>query len=245
MKPSVSETAPASPATGASAFSRPVLCAVLDVSAFHDAPRQTAQALFAAGVDWIQIRDRSATGEQLEATAAGVAAARDAAQKAEREGAAAAPRVFVNKRADIAWATGADGVHLGGDALSVKHAGQLLPGALLLGASFHSENEISEALGGRTASDSPLHYGHLAPIWDPRSKPAERPALGLDRLATAAALGLPLIAQGGLDAERAGQAISAGAAGIAVTGLLTLAADPPAVARDLRAALDRAAPQDG
>lgn len=220
---------------------RPVLCAVLDIPAFRDAPERVARALYEAGVDWIQIRDRSAAGEELAATAAGVVAARDALRGTTE----LAPRVVVNKRADVAWATGADGVHLGGDALSPAHAARLFPNRVLLGASFHSENEISRALELGSGGGTELTYGHLAPIWDPRSKPAERPALGLDRLAAAARLGLPLIAQGGLDAERAGQAISAGAAGVAVTGLLTLAKDPHAAAQALRAALDRAAPHAG
>lgn len=209
-------------------FEHPVLCAVLDVAALGDAPGLFAGDLFRAGVNWIQLRDRAVPAETLVRVAAELVAARDAAS-----------RVLINKRVDVAIATGADGVHLGGDALTPAHAAEVLPETAMLGASFHREEEILRAL------DTGLAYGHLAPIWDPRSKPAERPALGIRRLGAAAALGLPLLAQGGLDVSRAAEAISVGAAGIAVTGLLTQAADPIGATRALREALDRAAVQAG
>ena len=209
-------------------FARPVLCAVLDVAALGHAPGIFARDLFKAGVDWIQLRDRAVSAETLARAAAELVAARDTTS-----------RVLINKRVDVAIVTGADGVHLGGDALAPAHAAEVMPKTALLGASFHTEEEI---LG---AFDTGLAYGHLAPIWDPRSKPAERPALGTRRLGAAAAIGLPLIAQGGLDAERGAEAISVGAAGIAVTGLLTQAVDPIGAARALREALDRADVQAG
>ena len=82
-------------------------------------------------------------------------------------------------------------------------------------------------------------YAHLAPIWDPLSKPASRPPLGLDELERACIAGLPILAQGGLDADRAALAVAAGAAGIAVTGQVVQNADPADPVRRLRRALDR------
>jgi len=60
-------------------------------------------------------------------------------------------------------------------------------------------------------------------------------------LEQACAAGIAVLAQGGLDADRAVQAVAAGAAGIAVTGRLSQAEDPAAVARRLREALDSTA----
>lgn len=224
------------PERTSSHFGRPLLCAVLDVAALGDAPGVRAEALFRAGVDWIQLRDRAVPAETLARTADALLAARNSNINSNPN---KAGRILINKRVDVALATGADGVHLGGDAMSPARAAELLPATALIGASFHSEGEIRQSL------DAGLAYGHFAPIWDPRSKPAERPALGTDRLRTAAALGLPLIAQGGLDAARASEAIEAGAAGVAVTGLLTQSADPTGTAQALREALDRALVQDG
>ncbi len=209
----------------------PILCAVLDGDALSRDPHGFAAALFAAGVDWIQLRDRRREANALLALAQALVAARDAAPRA-------GARVIVNRRVDVALAAGADGVHLGFDALDARSADALAPGALSLGVSLHGLAEL-EALG---AADGPVAYAHLAPIWSPRSKPAERPALGIGTLREAAGIaaraGLALLAQGGLDPARAAEAVAAGAAGIAVTGDVSQAGDPAAAVRALRRALD-------
>ena len=223
---------------------RPILCAVLDGDALARDPRGRAAALFEAGVDWIQLRDRTCEAATLLALARSLVAARDAAHRLASEpgatqgDAARAPRVIVNKRADVALAAGADGVHLGLDALDSRTLDALASGRLVFGASIHSVAELEARLG----AGEPLAYVHLAPIWTPRSKPAERPELGIEVLARAvrraAEAGVPLLAQGGLDAQRAGAAVAAGAAGIAVTGDIGGARDPASAARALRRALD-------
>ncbi len=206
----------------------PILCAVLDGSALGADAGRFAEALFAAGVDWIQLRDRVLDDEPLYRLARALAlAAHDQPGRRVR-------RVLVNRRADIALAARADGVHLGFDAIDSKSARALLGEDAWIGASLHSPDEIEAAAG------SCLSYAHLAPIWDPISKSASRPALGLEALGRATAFGLPVLAQGGLDAARARLAIETGAAGIAVTGLLSQAADPAAIAAELRREIDRA-----
>ena len=52
------------------------------------------------------------------------------------------------------------------------------------------------------------------------------------------ARGLPVLAQGGVDAERVAPLLAAGAAGVAVTGAILMAQDPGAATAALRAALD-------
>jgi thiamine-phosphate pyrophosphorylase len=145
-------------------------------------------------------------------------------------------KILVNRRVDVALALAADGVHLGREAMPVCDARRLLAADRLVGVSTHSPDEVAAAaLAGAS-------YTQLAPIFDPRSKPRERPALGLGALALAAAHGLPLLAQGGIDAARCREVIEAGAAGVAVTGDILMCDDPGAAAARLRAALDQAAP---
>ena len=151
-----------------------------------------------------------------------------------------AARVLVNRRIDVALAAGADGVHLGFDALAVEDARELLPATAWIGRSLHSVSEIEQETAQTARSPRGIDYAHLAPIWDPLSKPATRPSLGPAALRAACAHGLPVIAQGGLDPERARVAIDAGAAGIAVTGSVTRAKDPERTIRALRDALDGA-----
>lgn len=223
---------------------RPILCAVLDGDALSRDPRGLAAALFEAGVDWIQLRDRTCEAATLLGLARALVAARDAVHRpacvpgASPDAATRRPKVIVNKRADVALAAGADGVHLGLDALDPCTLDALAPGRLMIGASLHALAELE----ARLRAGEPLAYAHLAPIWTPRSKPAERPELGIEVLACAARraaeAGVPLLAQGGLDAQRATAAVAAGAAGIAVTGDIGGARDPAAAARALRRALD-------
>ena len=181
----------------------------------------------AGGVDWIQLRERDLDGRALcELADRVVAAARRAA------GAAGRPvRVLINRRADVALATGADGVHLGWNALPVAAARALLGAGAIVGVAAHTPEEL------RAAATSGADYATLAPICRPLSKPAARAPLGIAAIEKCAG-DLPVLAQGGIDASNAAQAIRAGAAGVAVTGAILSARDPRAAAAALRAALD-------
>lgn len=216
----------------------PILCAVLDGAALASDPRDRALALFGAGVDWIQLRDRALETDALLRLARALVEARDA-----RGGASENRRVLVNRRVDVALSSKADGAHLGFDALDPSAVATLLPQDALIGASVHSIHEI-QALAKRKL-DHRVLYAHLAPIWDPLSKPASRPALGTDLLSEACGLGLPVLAQGGIDPQRASLAIRAGAAGIAVTGILGQSENQISAARQLRTALDGQIPSRG
>ena len=142
--------------------------------------------------------------------------------------------MIVNRRLDLALAIGADGAHLGFDAPSLADARELLGPRALLGVSCHAPEEVARA------REAGADYAHLAPVFDPLSKAAERPALGLAKLADGCASGIPVLAQGGIEREHAPEAIRAGAAGIAVIGAILGAEDPGRAAAELRAALDRA-----
>ncbi len=209
---------------------RPILCAVLDGEALAEDPHTRALAIFDAGVDWIQLRDRSVEDRTLWQIGCALLAARDECNRSD--GARAKRRVIVNRRVDLVRATGADGAHLGFDALPPETSRFFVGPEALLGASLHSVAEVEAALHGG------VDYAHLAPIWDPLSKPATRPALGVERLVEACESSLPIFAQGGVDAERAGEAIAAGAAGVAVTGILQSEGDLDDAIRPLRRALD-------
>lgn len=231
-----------------SRIQRPILCAVLDGASLGPTPERVARLLFSAGVDWIQLRDRELESGALHAVAVAlVCAARGIRQGREnaegQDEGFDAPRVLINRRVDIALAAGADGVHLGFDAIDAPSARELLGGDALIGASFHSGSEVERVMS--TPRGRALSYAHLAPIWDPNSKPATRPPLGPEALSRAVAFGLPLLAQGGVDAKRSAAAIRAGATGIAVTGPLSTAKDPGVIAERLRECLDQASTPKG
>ncbi len=197
-----------------------MLCLVVDRACDRHPLTRAVRAAVDAGVDWLQLRDRELEGA---AWLAWAETPRDAAPGA---------RLIVNRRVDVALALGADGVHLGFDALSPADAAGLLPPGSEIGVSTHSADEVGRA---RSAGAT---YAHLAPIWSPISKSGARPALGTEQLRRACGHGLAVLAQGGVTAERCRSAIEAGAAGVAVTGDILLADDPGQAAAELRAALD-------
>lgn len=184
------------------------------------------EAAVAAGVDWIQIRERELPGAALVDFAAAVAAA---AQRGARQSRRPV-KVLVNRRADVALAIGADGVHLGFDAMDVDAARRVLGEDALVGVSTHSVAEAHEAVAAS--------YVHLAPIFAPLSKASSRPAIGLAAVTDAASRGVPVLAQGGVDADNAASLCDAGARGVAVTGAILMRADPAVAAAVLRRALD-------
>ena len=170
----------------------------------------------------MQVRERALDGAALLALVDEVCAAVHGVRGRNAE-------VIVNRFVDVALASAADGVHLGFDAISAVEARALLGASAPIGVSCHAPDELGAAAGAS--------YAHLAPIFDPISKPATRKALGTGVLRKAS--GLPVIAQGGVRAGNAGACREAGAAGVAVTGEILRADDPAAAARALREALDR------
>lgn len=133
----------------------------------------------------------------------------------------------VNDDVEAALELAADGVHLGRDDPGAEAARRH---GLLLGRSVAG---LDEALAMAAGAD----YLGAGPVWDTPSKTDADPPIGLDGLhAICAAVELPVIAIGGIDARNAGDCIRAGAAGVAV---IRAATDP-----ELRRAVD-AAGRDG
>jgi thiamine-phosphate pyrophosphorylase len=130
----------------------------------------------------------------------------------------------VNDDVEAALMLGADGVHLGRSDQGAERAKEQ---GLLLGLSATS---LEEARAVAADAD----YVGAGPVWSTPSKPdADRP-IGLDGLREiCAAVDVPVVAIGGVDASNAADCIRAGAAGVAVIRAARAAAA-------LRAAIDEA-----
>ena len=133
--------------------------------------------------------------------------------------------VLVNDRADIAALSGADGVHVGQDDLTVEAVRGILGPDAIVGLSTHDAPQIDEALKG-TAS-----YIAVGPVFASATKPAAGAERGVDLVRYAAGRGKPVVAIGGITAERARAVIDAGASSIAVVSDLLVSADPESRAR--------------
>ena len=136
------------------------------------------------------------------------------------------PATFVvNDDVEAALRLEADGVHLGRDDHGAERAHEA---GLLLGL---SASTTDEAKAGERAGAAYLGAG---PVWATPSKPDADPPIGLEGLREiCAAVGIPVVAIGGVDASNAAACIHAGAAGVAV---IRAAKDAAA----LRAAIDEA-----
>ena len=143
--------------------------------------------------------------------------------------------LIVNDRIDIAYAIGADGVHLGQSDPSVSTARELLGPAATIGVSVST---VSEA---RLAAISGADYLGVGAVYGTDSKPDAETAeagLGVDELAKIVdAVTIPVVAIGGVTPENAGGPIQAGATGVAVISAITAADDPETAARGLREAV--------
>lgn len=200
----------------------PRLVLVLDpdrVPAGSDLPGLAARAV-AGGVDGVILRAR---GESL-------AALPDlAASLQDRIGPSA--MLLVNGDPETAIRLGL-GVHLPEHGASAAEMRARLGPHAPLGRSVHSAAAAADSAGADY-----LLAGHVFPS---NSHPGQ-PPLGLRGFAAiAAAAPCPVLAIGGITADRVAEAAMAGAAGVAMIDAIAAAEDPETAARTIAAALARA-----
>jgi thiamine-phosphate pyrophosphorylase len=166
-------------------------------------------AAAAAGVDWIQLREKDL-------------AARDCAKltrAALQLRSASSTKILINDRLDVAIAEQAAGVHLGENSLPIAEVRRLLNSSaehtsfqFLIGVSCHS------VASARAAASS-----------------GAGPPQGLLRLAEVCrAVTIPVLAIGGITLQNAAACADSGAAGIAAIRLFQESSDLSAVVAQLR-----------
>lgn len=133
--------------------------------------------------------------------------------------------VVVSARPDLAQGLGAQGVQLRAGDLTVADARRVFPSGWI-GRSVHSEAEAKAAV------DEGADYLLVGTIFATDSHPGQ-PAAGLQMITAVAALGRPVIAIGGMNAERARAARDAGAWGVAAISALWRVRDPHGAAVEM------------
>src|SRR5580698_4704373 len=223
----------------------PILCYVADrrslsvPSAAVGVLFEKIAAIVAAGVDWVQIREKDSPAREL------AALTREAV--AHRSGV----RIIVNDRLDVAIAEQAGGVHLGeaglpvadvarwvnrsesGVVVSDHGAASQFPvaasGDFLIGASCHSLD------GAKAAVRGGADYIFFGPVFATPSKARFGETQGLEKLAAVCrSVSVPVIAIGGITLENAGECVAAGASGIAAIRLFQDASNPAHVISNLK-----------
>jgi thiamine-phosphate pyrophosphorylase len=177
-----------------------ILYYITDRRQRHGSLVDVIESVAAAGVDWIQIREKDLPDRELYALVhAALARTRGTAT-----------RILVNGRTDVALAAGAHGVHLPSDSLSAAAVRAIAPAGFLVGVSCHN---VAEA--GRAAREG-ADFVVFGPVFDTPSKREYGPPAGLVELERVSqAVRIPVLALGGVSVSNAAQCLCAGAAGIA------------------------------
>ena len=171
-----------------------------------------------AGVDLFQLRDKRAEGARLMQYAR---AAVDALQHRPAQ-------LIVNDRVDVALASGAAGVHVGQDDISLVDALRLAQSRLWIGVSTHSLAEAMEAEQGGA------DYIGCGPTFPSQTKHFAEFAGPEFLREVAAHVSIPAFALGGVDEDNLSQVLNANFQRIAVSGAILRAEDPGQAARRLK-----------
>ena len=164
-----------------------------------------AVALAQVGVDAVQVRERlSDDGRLYRVVGAIVTATRDTGCQ-----------VIVNERAHVAWAAGADGLHLRGNGMPVRRVRAVAPSGVI-GQSVHGGDRPEHAVDA--------DYVVFGTVYASGSKDAGAPVAGIEAFqAYARACPVPVIAIGGVTLARVGAVRRAGASGVAAIDLFVQA----------------------
>ena len=188
------------------------------------------RAAAAAGVDWIQIREKDFSGRDYGLLA------REALHRAAKSQVSngAATRILLNDRLDAALSERAGGVHLGEDSLPLPEAKRLASAQaqnqdFLIGVSCHSLE------AARSAASGGADYLFFGPVFATPSKAAFGAPQGLGRLAEVCrAVAIPVLAIGGITLANVSACLATGASGIAAIRLFQDAPDMSSLVQSLR-----------
>jgi thiamine-phosphate pyrophosphorylase len=178
-----------------------------------------ASAFLDGGATLLQIRAKDIPSAELLDLSTGIV----------RLAHAAGAAVIVNDRADVAFLSGADGVHVGQHDLAPNAVRTVVGADAIVGLSTHTLEQVEAAL------QRPVTYVAIGPVFGTATKVTGYNAVGVQRVRDAALRlapsGLPLVAIGGITLDSALDVIRAGAACVAVISDLMATGDPAARVR--------------
>ena len=142
------------------------------------------------------------------------------------------PVLIINDRPDIAYAAGAEGVHLGQDDLPAAYVKKMFPG-LIIGVS--AENAGQAVKAEKNGAD----YIGIGPAYPTGSKADAGALMTRETMKEiCGAVNIPAIAIGGINEFNIKELAPAGVSGIAVIGAVSNAANPAEAAVKLRKNID-------
>jgi len=203
----------------------PRLYVILDAALITSPERDCALSLAEAGVRLIQYRNKSATARQY------LDSSRELAEALRPRGVT----FLVNDRPDVAFLSGASGVHVGQDDLDVEQARRVAGQDKLVGVSTHNLEQFNKAVA------SSADYIAIGPLFSTTSKANPDPIVGLAFLRRVRGMtDKPIIGIGGISLDRAKSVIEAGADSVAVISGVLSAPNPSESARQYLEVLETA-----
>lgn len=201
------------------------LCLVTDRALVRGPLEDAVEACLGAGLKAVQLREKDLAVRDLLSLASALR------ESTRRHGA----RLFVNDRADVALAVGADGVQRTGLSLPVWALRSISPTGFMIGASVHSVGDAREA------EPEGADFLIFGPVYDTPSKRAYGAPQGLAALErVASAVRVPVLAVGGITPARVPEVMRAGAGGVAAIGAILGAERPVDAVKAFLDALGRA-----
>jgi len=194
----------------------PPLYMILDAALLTTSELDAARKLADTGVRLFQYRNKRGSSRELLQASSALAAE-------------LVPRgalFFVNDRPDVAFLSGANGVHLGQHDLPAAEARIVLGAGRFLGISTHNLEQF------RAAAATGADYVAIGPVFATDSKANPDPVVGTAMIREARKLTRkPIVAIGGISLERAKEVIEAGADSVAVISDVLRAPDAAKRAR--------------
>ena len=173
--------------------------------------------LVEAGVDLIQLRDKSLTDRELVAAGKLIGSLTGDSKT----------QWIMNDRADLCAAAGSDGVHLGQDDLSVHEARMLLNSNQLIGVSTHSIEQARQAV-----IDGADYIG-VGPVFESQTKSFDS-HVGVELVSSVVSeVSLPVFAIGGINASNVADIVKTGCHRVAVSSAVCKSEDFGAAAKGL------------
>ena len=205
----------------------PRLYVILDRALLTVSETECALGLADAGVRLLQYRHKAASARELLETSRQLSTALISR----------GVTFIVNDRADVAMLSGASGVHVGQEDLSVEAARSVIGSGKLVGVSTHNLEQFQQA------AKSSTDYIAVGPVFSTATKANPDPVVGTEFIRRVRTLtDKPIVAIGGITLDRAAEVIQAGADSVAVISDILRAPDPARRARQYIDLLEAAKP---
>jgi len=199
------------------------LYAIIDAAKAGQSHASVCKKLMDAGIRVVQLRDKTATFEEL----------LEIGSELRKITSAAGAALIVNDNPYLAREIDADGVHIGQDDFPPDIVREVVGPDKIVGLSTHSKQQAI------AATSWPIDYIGIGPVYPTTSKASEYKPVGTSLIRWARQhIPLPTVAIGGIAEDTIPDVLAAGATNVAMIGALMEAQDISQRARELRELAD-------